>query len=56
MYLAVVAFTPLVSRPSALDRFAATSASIPIHTGTTTSLELELTMVFVCLFDLYFDT
>ena len=38
-YLHVVAFVPPVSLPSALDCFAATSAPVPIHTGTTTSLE-----------------
>ena len=34
-YLAVVAFVPVVNLPSALDCFAATSAPVPIHTGTT---------------------
>ena len=38
-YLAVVAFVPPVSLPSALDCFAATNAPLPIHIGTTTSLE-----------------
>ena len=38
-YLHVVAFVPPVSLPSALDCFAATSAPVPIHTGTATSLE-----------------